>query len=66
MQISEYDAYLFHEGTNYEIYQKMGAHPCSENGQEGTRFIVWAPNAKSVSVITEIQRRHGPFERWHL
>ena len=53
MQISEYDAYLFHEGTNYEIYQKMGAHLCSENGQEGTRFIVWAPNAKSVSVITE-------------
>ena len=34
MQISEYDAYLFHEGTNYEIYQKMGAHPCSEDRKE--------------------------------
>ena len=50
---SEYDSYLFHDGTNYEIYKKMGAHICEEKGIPGVLFTVWAPNAKYVAVITE-------------
>ncbi len=46
------DSYLFHEGTNYESYKKLGAHPDTMFGIEGTRFAVWAPNAQAVSVIT--------------
>ena len=49
---TDYDSYLFHQGTNYSVYEKMGAHPCMENGEKGTRFTVWAPNAQYVSVIT--------------
>ena len=49
---TEYDAYLFHQGTNYEAYRKLGAHPCVENGVDGTRFAVWAPRAHAVSVLT--------------
>ncbi len=46
------DHYLFHEGTNYESYKKLGAHPATMHGLDGTCFAVWAPNAQAVSVIT--------------
>ena len=46
------DSYLFHEGTNYESYKKLGAHPGNEHGLDGTWFSVWAPNAQNVSLIT--------------
>ncbi|MBO7663858.1 MAG: 1,4-alpha-glucan branching protein GlgB, partial [Clostridia bacterium] len=48
---SDFDSFLFHQGTSYEIYQKMGAHLTEEGGVSGTRFTVWAPNARYVSVI---------------
>ena len=50
---SDFDSFLYHEGTNYESYRKLGAHLESEDGIEGTRFAVYAPNARSVNVITE-------------
>lgn len=49
---TDYDSYLFHEGTHYELYRKLGAHPDREDGVEGTRFLVWAPHAIYASVIT--------------
>ena len=33
--MTELDAYLFGEGTHYEIYNKMGAHKAVKDGQEG-------------------------------
>ena len=42
----EFDSFLFHQGTNYEVYQKLGAHPDVVDGVSGTRFSVWAPNAQ--------------------
>ena len=50
-RISELDTYLFAKGTHYEIYEKMGAHLAEEDGKAGTYFSVWAPNARSVSVV---------------
>ena len=50
---SDFDSFLYHEGTNYESYKKLGAHLDSEDGIDGTRFAVYAPNARSVNVITE-------------
>ena len=50
--ISGFDSYLYHEGTNYEIYKSLGAHPCEENGVAGTHFAVWAPNAQYISLLT--------------
>ncbi len=47
------DRYYFHQGTNYEVYKKMGAHIASQGGSRGVRFVVWAPNARDVSVITD-------------
>ena len=55
--ISEADQYLFAQGTHYDIYKKLGAHPSEEDGVSGTYFAVWAPNAASVHVI-------GSFNGW--
>ncbi len=56
-QISSMDCYLFGEGKHYEIYEKLGAHPMTINGVEGTLFAVWAPHARRVSVV-------GDFNLW--
>ena len=50
---TEYDMYLFGQGTHYDIYRKLGAHPAEENGQKGFVFDVWAPHAAGVNVIGE-------------
>ena len=51
--ITEYDRYLFGEGRNYRIYDKMGAHKATVNGKEGMHFAVWAPHAKKVTLACE-------------
>ena len=56
--ISEADQYVFGQGTHYDIYKKLGAHPSVEDGVEGMFFAVWAPNAASVNVI-------GTFNGWN-
>lgn len=47
------DRYLFHHGTHYELYNKMGAHIREENGVSGVHFVLWAPNAKAVCVVSD-------------
>src|SRR5260370_6691069 len=54
---SDFDLYLFGQGKDYTIYEKMGAHLRTVNGVAGVHFAVWAPNALSVSVI-------GDFNNW--
>ena len=55
--LTQDDLYLFNEGTHYRLYNKLGAHPLSTNGADGTYFAVWAPNATQVSVM-------GEFNHW--
>ena len=56
--ISEDDQYYFGDGTHYEIYKKLGAHESEEKGVSGFYFAVWAPHARSVSVV-------GEFNNWN-
>ncbi len=56
--ITEADQYLFAQGTHYDIYKKLGAHPSVEDGEQGVFFAVWAPNAADVHVI-------GDFNHWN-
>lgn len=57
-KISEYDMYLFGTGVHYDMYMKLGAHPCKKGRWQGVNFAVWAPNAKRVWVI-------GSFNDWN-
>ncbi len=56
-RLTDFDLYLFGEGNHHRIYEKLGAHFTHEQGVAGTRFAVWAPSAKRVSVV-------GPFNQW--
>ena len=56
--LTDQDIYLFNEGNHYRIYDKLGAHAYSVNGEIGTSFSVWAPNARQVSVM-------GSFNSWN-
>ncbi len=49
-RFSELDIYLFKEGTHVKLYDRLGAHLMQRQGQSGTYFALWAPNARGVSV----------------
>ncbi len=55
--IADYDAYLFGEGHWLRAWERMGARPATIDGVDGYSFVVWAPNARRVSVV-------GDFNRW--
>src|SRR5215470_17280542 len=55
--LGEQDLFLFNEGTHVRLYEKLGAHPLTVDGEAGTYFAVWAPNADQVSVM-------GAFNTW--
>jgi 1,4-alpha-glucan branching enzyme len=56
--LTDQDLYLFNEGSHYRLHDKMGAHLVAQKGQAGAVFSVWAPNARSVSVV-------GSFNSWN-
>ena len=56
--ITEFDQYLFGQGTHYDLYNKLGAHPMTVDEEEGVYFAVWAPNAAAVSIV-------GDFNEWY-
>jgi 1,4-alpha-glucan branching enzyme len=56
--LTEQDIYLFKEGNHFHLYEKLGSHLMDVEGEAGTLFAVWAPNAESVSVV-------GDFNGWN-
>lgn len=54
---NDFPLYLFHQGKNFEAHKFFGAHPFRRGRGQFYRFRVWAPHAKSVSVI-------GSFNQW--
>ena len=55
--LGDQDLYLFNEGNEHRIYEKLGAHPRVIEGVSGVAFAVWAPGAARVSVV-------GNFNAW--
>ena len=55
--ISDYDLYLFGEGSHTRIYDRLGAHVMRIGSADGVHFALWAPNADRVSVV-------GDFNDW--
>ncbi|WP_256012058.1 1,4-alpha-glucan branching protein GlgB [Desertivirga xinjiangensis] len=65
---SDFDIELFKAGKHYHLYNKLGSHRLEKNGTQGIYFAVWAPNARSVSVIGNFngwdKRTHPMNIRW--
>ncbi|MCH2194307.1 1,4-alpha-glucan branching protein GlgB [Kordia sp.] len=65
---SDFDINLFKAGKHYKLYEKFGSHILTVDGVEGTYFAVWAPSAKTVSVIGDfnfwIEGEHQLNVRW--
>ena len=55
--LGELDLHLAGEGRHEELYAQLGAHVREVDGVAGTAFAVWAPAARSVSVV-------GDFNGW--
>jgi 1,4-alpha-glucan branching enzyme len=55
--LGDQDLYLFNEGNEHRIYNKLGSHLRDLGGVKGTAFAVWAPSAARVSVV-------GDFNGW--
>lgn len=51
--------HLFHHGENFQAHRLLGAHPAVLYKKKGYVFRVWAPRAKSVSVV-------GEFNDWDV
>ena len=63
---NDFPLYLFYQGKNSEGYKFFGVHPITENGVKKHRFRVWAPNARSISVVGDFNdwdREKNPMER---
>ncbi len=54
---NDFPLYLFYQGKNYEAYKFFGVHSKKKGRGYTFNFKVWAPNAKSVSVV-------GDFNEW--
>ncbi|MFH0945879.1 MAG: 1,4-alpha-glucan branching protein GlgB [Planctomycetota bacterium] len=55
--LSDEDLYLFHEGSHFRMFERLGAHKIRVGDVEGVIFGVYAPSARTVSVI-------GDFNHW--
>jgi len=55
--LTDHDIYLFKEGNHFDLDEKLGSHPMTIDGEWGTLFAVWAPNAEAVAVL-------GDFNDW--
>jgi 1,4-alpha-glucan branching enzyme len=65
---TDFDIALFKSGKHFKLFEKLGAHLVEVNGVKGVYFAVWAPSARSVSVIGDfnywIQGEHPLYVRW--
>lgn len=57
-RFTDFDVDLFRAGKHFKLYEKFGSHEVEFDGQKGTYFAVWAPNAIRVSVT-------GNFNGWN-
>ena len=67
-RFTDFDIDLFKSGKHYRLYEKFGSHVMNIDGVKGTYFAVWAPSAKTVSVIGDFnfwtEKEHQLQVRW--
>jgi 1,4-alpha-glucan branching enzyme len=65
---TDFDSNLFKAGKHFKLYEKMGSHIVTHDGDSGVYFAVWCPNAHTVSVIGNFNhwqpQQHTLYARW--
>ncbi|WSS22592.1 1,4-alpha-glucan branching enzyme [Streptomyces sp. NBC_01190] len=51
--LGELDLHLIGEGRHEELWKALGSNPMTHEGVTGTRFAVWAPNARGVRLAAD-------------
>ena len=64
--LGDLDFHLIAQGRHWNLADRLGAHPAIHEGREGVRFAVWAPNAKSVSVVGDFNGWDGNVDKMYL
>jgi len=64
--LTDLDIYLFKQGSDFRLYEKLGSHGITVDGVKGTHFAVWAPNASAVSVIGDFNHWDAALNALHL
>jgi 1,4-alpha-glucan branching enzyme len=64
--LSDTDLYLFNQGNELKLYDKLGAQVRVIDGVPGVSFAVWAPNAKRVSVVGDFNHWDGRYHSMRL
>lgn len=65
---TDFDIDLFKAGKHFQLFEKLGAHVTEVEGVKGVYFAVWAPSARTVSVVGDfnfwVQGSHQLYVRW--
>lgn len=66
--MTDFDSDLFKSGKHFKLYEKLGSHLIDLDGDKGTFFAVWAPNAEKVQVVGDFNFWNGEgyelYPRW--
>lgn len=66
--LTDFDGELFKSGKHFKLHEKLGSKLIEVEGQKGTQFSVWAPNADKVQVIGDFNFWNGEgyelYPRW--
>ena len=57
--VGEIDLYLWAEGRHEQLWHVLGSHYRQHEGVDGTSFSVWAPHARAVRVIGDLNDWNG-------
>lgn len=64
--LGELDFHLIAQGRHWNLADRLGAHTVVREGRTGVRFAVWAPNARSVSVVGDFNGWDGNVDKMYL
>jgi 1,4-alpha-glucan branching enzyme len=57
--LGDLDLYLIAEGRHERLWEALGAHARTHDGEQGVSFAVWAPNATAVRVVGDHNEWNG-------
>lgn len=64
--ITEFDQYLFGQGTHYDLYNKLGAHPMTVDGEEGVYLLCGHRMRQRFPLLVILMNGMRMRHRWNV